>query len=331
MIIKSASSNVRIAVLTAVAAVFSSAVAATLAPPALAESKEMTEGVFDFKNGDYKSAENNFGLARQAEFSNPKFHYYLANTYIHVNKKDLAIQEFRIAFALAPEQEVGKLSKQALGYLGVESEARLKTNKPPVIVPLTAKEKAMEDARNSLKNQVEQAKNGVRSQRERDALEMARIQSDALAKTQKELEERIAKGKGSKESLKLLEQMKRDLETHRSSLERGNSHAQEIQKSADNLQTLLDEKKTIGSPKLSPVGTNLYIRNYFDDGKGAKNPPTSQTHGMPSTANPTVNPAGSPAGNPAVSPAITPGVRPENHDGVKAPEKNSSNLQKKTL
>ncbi len=273
-----------------------------LTPPAMAESKEMTEGVIDFKNGDYKSAENNFGLARQAEFSNPKFHYYLANTYIHVNKKDLAIQEFRIAFALAPDQEVGKLSKQALGYLGVDSEAAVKPPKTETkapVVPLTPKDKAIESARNTFKAQVEQAKNGVRSQREREALEMARIQSEALAKTQKELEDRIAKGKGNKESLKMLEQMKKELENQRTSLERGNSHAQEIQKSADNLQTLLDEKKTIGSPKLSPVGTNLYIRNYFDDGKGAAKPPAVQPH------------------VPSASPA------PQ--------DKNSSGLQKKTL
>jgi hypothetical protein len=30
------------------------------------------------------------------------------------------------------------------------------------------------------------------------------------------------------------------------------------------LQTLLDEKKPIGTRKLSPVGTNLYVRNYAD-------------------------------------------------------------------
>ncbi len=276
-----ASKNVLKSARTAAVAVLCLVSTILLAPSALAESKEMTEGVIDFKNGDYKSAENNFGLARQAEFSNPKFHYYLANTYIHVNKKELAIQEFRIAFALAPEQEVGKLSKQALGYLGVDSEAAVKPAKTETkapAVPLTAKDKALESARNTFKAQVEQAKNGVRSQRERDALETARIQSEALAKTQKELEDRIAKGKGNKDSLKMLEQMKRELENQRISLERGNSHAQEIQKSADNLQTLLDEKKTIGSPKLSPVGTNLYIRNYFDDGKGGAKPAAVQPH-----------------------------------------------------
>lgn len=242
-------------------------------PAALAENSAMTEGVEAFKEGDFKLAESRLGCAQAAEFSNPVFHYYLANTYIKLNKKDLAIQEYRIAFALAPEKEVGKLSKQALISLGLESEEKkaAKADLPKVKEP--PKDLVLENAKNSLQAQAESAKNSSRSKGERDAMEAARIQSEALAKAQKELEESIAKGKGSKESLKQLQQLKQYYDSQRTSIEKGNTKAQEIQKSADNLQTLLEEKKPIGTRKLSPVGTNLYVRNYAD--AYSNSPPTT--------------------------------------------------------
>lgn len=232
--------------------------------PARAENVAMTEGVEAFKEGDFKLAESRLGCAQAAEFSNPVFHYYMANTYIKLNKKELAIQEYRIAFALAPEKEVGKLSKQALISLGLESEEKkaAKADLPKVKEP--PKDLVLEHAKSSLQQQAENAKNSTRSKGERDAMEAARVQSEAIEKAQKELEDNIAKGKGSKDSLKQLQQLKQYYDSQRTSLERGNSRAQEIQRSADNLQTLLDEKKPIGTRKLSPVGTNLYVRNYAD-------------------------------------------------------------------
>jgi hypothetical protein len=249
----------------------------------------MTEGVEAFKEGDYKLAESRLGCAQAAEFSNPVFHYYLANTYIKLNKKDLAIQEYRIAFALAPEKEVGKLSKQALISLGLESEEKkaAKADLPKVKEP--PKDLVLENAKNSLQAQAESAKNSSRSKGERDAMEAARIQSDALAKAQKELEESIAKGKGSKESLKQLQQLKQYYDSQRTSIEKSNTRAQEIQKSADNLQTLLDEKKPIGTRKLSPLGTNLYVRNYAD----AFSNPTPVTSPAANPATPTSSTASS--------------------------------------
>lgn len=237
---------------------------ASLYCPVRAENVAMTEGVEAFKDGDFKLAESRLGCAQAAEFSNPVFHYYLANTYIKLNKKELAIQEYRIAFALAPEKEVGKLSKQALISLGLESEEKksAKADRPKVKEP--PKDLVLEHAKSSLQQQAENAKNSTRSKGERDAMEAARVQSEAIEKAQKELEDNIAKGKGSKDSLKQLQQLKQYYDSQRTSLERGNSRAQEIQRSADNLQTLLDEKKPIGTRKLSPVGTNLYVRNYAD-------------------------------------------------------------------
>lgn len=266
-----------------------------------AENVAMTEGIEAFKEGDFKLAESRLGCAQAAEFSNPVYHYYLANTYIKLNKKELAIQEYRISFALAPEKEVGKLSKQALISLGLESEEKkaAKADLPKVKEP--PKDLVLEHAKSSLQQQAENAKNSTRSKGERDAMEAARVQSEAIAKAQKELEDNIAKGKGNKDSLKQLQQLKQYYDSQRTSLERGNSRAQEIQKSADNLQTLLDEKKPIGTRKLSPVGTNLYVRNYAD---AYARPSTTVTPSPAATSSKSQG-----AVTPAISPAVSPTLR----------------------
>lgn len=254
-----------------------------LSAPAFATSPEMKDGVAEFNAGNYKQAESLLGIAQSAEFSNPVFHYFLANTYVKLNKKDLAIQEFRIAFALAPEKEVGKLSRQALGYMGVEEETKkVAPTKALTALPPPPKDMMLEHAKNSLKMQAEAAKDSTRSRAEREALELAKLQNEALAKAQKELEENIAKGKGNREALKRLQQMRQHFDTQRASLDKGDARAQELQKSADNLQNLLEDKRHISSPRLSPVGTNLYVRNYAGTGGGTSN--TSNTSNTSSTS-----------------------------------------------
>lgn len=52
--------------------------------------------------------------------------------------------------------------------------------------------------------------------------------------------------------------------------------AQEIEKSAANLQDLLEQKNSKAGLKLNPVGTNLYVRNYSKpEGERADKPEKS--------------------------------------------------------
>jgi hypothetical protein len=44
----------------------------------------------------------------------------------------------------------------------------------------------------------------------------------------------------------------------------GVKSAEELQKSANNLESLLGEKPRAGSPHLRALGTNLFVRNYSD-------------------------------------------------------------------
>lgn len=240
--------------------------------PAQAENPLLTQGIQDYKSGDFEAAAGHLGSALSAEFSNPVLHYYLGNTYVRLNRKESAIKEFRIAYALDPEKQVGKLAKQALSYLGAETEAPTSKAAPPEPkAPEPPKDPLLEHAKNSLKEQAETAKNLVRSRSEQAALESQKRNLQALEKAQKELLDSM-KTKGAAPDPKQLEALKQLLDSQKApNVDRFNPRAQEIDRSASNLSELLEGKNSKTGPKLSPIGTNLYIRNY-QSGSAGKNP-----------------------------------------------------------
>lgn len=85
-------------------------------------SEDMKQGVAEYNAGDYKSAAGHLGAALPTDFNNAVLHYYLANTYVHLNIRDGAVREFRIAYALEPDKEVGRLSRLALKYMGISTD-----------------------------------------------------------------------------------------------------------------------------------------------------------------------------------------------------------------
>src|SRR5271156_1136145 len=104
------------------------AVSATSAPFALADNPYLLQGIKEYYAGDYLNAAGHFGEAESADFNDPKLHYYLANTYVHMNQRDAAVREYRIAYALEPTGEVGTLSKNALILCGAEKESAPEKN-----------------------------------------------------------------------------------------------------------------------------------------------------------------------------------------------------------
>ena len=88
---------------------------------ARAESPLLTEGVAEYRTGKYADAAEHLSKAIAADFNNATLHYYLGSTYIRLNRREAATREFRIAFALQPDEQVGRLSRQALALLGVET------------------------------------------------------------------------------------------------------------------------------------------------------------------------------------------------------------------
>jgi hypothetical protein len=95
----------------------------------------MTKGVQDYKTGHYADAAKNLSAAVKSDFNDPILHYYLGSSYVRLQQKDAAIREFRIAFALQPDEEVGRLSKQALALLGVEMGSDVEVTSMFIIAP----------------------------------------------------------------------------------------------------------------------------------------------------------------------------------------------------
>lgn len=93
--------------------------------PAHCENQFLTQGIQEYRAGNYQDAAGHLGAALTTDFNNAVLHYYLGSCYTKLNQKASAVREYRIAYALSPEEEVGKLSRQALAILGAESGSSL--------------------------------------------------------------------------------------------------------------------------------------------------------------------------------------------------------------
>jgi tetratricopeptide (TPR) repeat protein len=87
----------------------------------LAENNFLKMGMAEFNAGNYSDASGHFGAALSTDFNSSVLHYYLGNCYVHMKQKEAAIREFRIAYALDPEKDVGKYAKQVLLGLGADA------------------------------------------------------------------------------------------------------------------------------------------------------------------------------------------------------------------
>lgn len=259
--------------------------AADLAPPAvMAENKFLLQGVQEYNAGDYLNATGHLGAALSTEFNNAILHYYLASAYVHLKQKDGAIREFRIAYALEPEAEVGRLSKQALGYLAADLPTGSGTGPASALKPPDPAAKDIDKTLLWLKQQAQQAKDsrtGLGQIMADDAaLRGDRIVQHSTSEILNNLPQLHHPGalQLPADAIRQMDTLRNVFQSQRSScLQSGANAAAEIQKSADNLQGLLNEKPRPGTPKLLPAGTNLYTRNYqYDD---RKEPPANSPPG----------------------------------------------------
>lgn len=265
--------------------------AGSLLNGALALSPAFKEGIEAYNQGDYKTANGKLGEALSQDFNNANLHYYMANTFVHLNQRDAAVREFRIAYALEPEKEVGKLSKMALKYMGVEMNGNAEASKPnaPTLSAPPKVDANLQKAMSGLRSQVDKE----REINDRTASEAAGMASkngaDFYSKQRKDLMDALRslpRGRMSslpQETLKQLESMRSQYESMGSRhLENAASRNRELERTANNLQSLLNDKHK--GTKLSPTGTNLYIRNYQNEanagqssGKTASPAPTKTT------------------------------------------------------
>ena len=86
--------------------------------PASAESNSalMKKAVEEYRAGHFADAAGNFYATLTTKFNDPMVHYYMASCYVHLEDPESAVREFRIAYALGPNTDVGYYSKTALKY-----------------------------------------------------------------------------------------------------------------------------------------------------------------------------------------------------------------------
>src|SRR5262249_42714207 len=136
------------------------------------------------------------GAALNSDFNNPVLHYYMANSFLHLKQTEAAIREFRIAYALEPNKEVGKFSKDALATLGVDEGPKSfslmpETNKKMLLLPPEPPPRDLltDQATRLLRNQADSHSQIQAKLNESIAADEAARQKDYLSKAQQDLKD----------------------------------------------------------------------------------------------------------------------------------------------
>ncbi|MBX9671758.1 MAG: tetratricopeptide repeat protein [Candidatus Obscuribacterales bacterium] len=245
--------------------------------PAFAANSSMKEGIAAYKAGDYKTAIGHLGSALSTEFNNPVLHYYLANCYVNLKETESAIREFRIAYALSPDNEVGKFSKDVLGYLGAPVEVKKepkpeksKARQPKLDLPKSdpimdqVLEKLRKQTSESRAYEIQADELISRRENERSQSMLDSTKDDIMRNNYRYTRRgRAIQMPMPTDSQRMLDSMKNQFDRQQQSRKRGTSQKiQDLQRSAENLEQLLNERHSSGGVRLVPAGTNLYIRNY---------------------------------------------------------------------
>jgi hypothetical protein len=91
-------------------------------PPMASTASGMDEGIKAYSNGNYSDAIAHLKDALNSEFNSAKLHYYMGACYMKLKRKDLAVREFRIAYALEPGSTPGKYAKKALDMMDIDRD-----------------------------------------------------------------------------------------------------------------------------------------------------------------------------------------------------------------
>jgi tetratricopeptide (TPR) repeat protein len=89
--------------------------------PAIGASEFLDKAIAAYNAGKYSEAMGLLGEAESRDFNDPVLHYYLANTLSHLDAKEEAIKEYKIALAMEPEGQIAQYCHDALRALGAEA------------------------------------------------------------------------------------------------------------------------------------------------------------------------------------------------------------------
>jgi tetratricopeptide (TPR) repeat protein len=291
--------------------------AASLRPlPVSAESNTalMKEAVADYRAGHFADAAGNFYGTLTKEFNNPLVHYYMASCYVHLEDSESAVREFRIAYALAPNTDIGYYSKTALKYFVFNADGTvvgavkkektdstksgLSSGAPPAagvaggsvgagagaggngVAAGTTATGLPGSAADVIQSQTKREKESRLTQSAKLADEINKQGNDTLSKAVSGLSSDPRERE--QQMLRLPDDLKSLLSNLRSEydakkkrqLEAGKLQADKLDESAANLQNLIDQHQSL------QADSNLYVRRYKQDAdkeKGTKRTTGSAT------------------------------------------------------
>jgi len=250
--------------------------------PCRASNADLAQGIDDYNTGKYQSSANHLNAALPFDFNNAVLHYYLANAYVHLHKNNDAIREFRITYAIQPEGDAGKMSRQALVYMGAEPDDQAKKPVEPPKGPSI--DPGVEKTLNQLSKQADYNAGLRTTQGQIQASEASRRgKDDVTRKTNGLLDDlRYSFRYGRPhydpnpqlphDAQEQMDRLRKTYEDHQSNLvKESQKQAHELQKSAETLKSqLMDPKANPEHIHLVPDGTNLYVRHYKPDQAAAK-------------------------------------------------------------
>lgn len=239
-----------------------------------ASQKHFEQAQLSLKKGSYKQAEIELRESISERPNVALSHYYLANTLVHLQRHDEAIDEFRRAYRLDPYGLTSGYCRQALDKYG---QRMASAPKPGV------DDKAHSASVATIKMQAEREKQRhqnfadslarsasvagdfqVRKIRAYEKEEVDRIMNapgSALPGSQALSAERAASVRRNAEEMEVIA---KDMTVKRSQqyAQWSQEKSALLDETVDNLQNQLSTKSLPGSAKLNEKGTDLFVRNY---------------------------------------------------------------------
>jgi tetratricopeptide (TPR) repeat protein len=245
------------------------------------DSPFLDQGIKDYTGGDYLSALEHLEAAETSDFDKPLLHYYLANTYLQLHEEPHAVREYKIAYALKPDGELSGMCKRALSHYKIDTANTLPLNQlsssggKPGITTSAAPDPIVQQALALLQKELDDAKKSNAMQAQSLATNLGKNTEQRTQLVQKhtqDLIDLISPGHPmrfwhesdlNESANSTINALRRDYESQRRNYQYyGNAKTAGMQESAKNLTNLLMQKPGSDGTKLTPAGTNLYIRNY---------------------------------------------------------------------
>jgi tetratricopeptide (TPR) repeat protein len=249
--------------------------------PVSAQNPYMEQALAAYNSGDFNTTLHYLNTAANSEFNNPLFHYYLADTLVHLGRHEEALKEYRIAYTLNPSSSVANYCKLALSRYGTGTEPQIwhekgeaKNSGPDaqLVQSVSVIHKQTEDSKNiMIQGAHDRSTNALRSTDEniktsqRQTQQMINdLQAQSLSLDPGSARRAAASiNAQSEEQQKGLTNLKRNTDRIASeSMKDAVQRSLYVEQSATNLEQMMVAPHKAGDVVLDKNGTNLYVRNY---------------------------------------------------------------------